>query len=42
MKKLLNIAFKDLTVTFRDRGAVIYMLATPFLLTLAMAFASVA
>ena len=39
MKKLLNIAFKDLTVTFRDRGAVIYMLATPFLLTLAMAFA---
>ncbi len=39
MNKLLNIAFKDLTVTFRDRGAVIYMLATPFLLTLAMAFA---
>ena len=39
MKKLLNIAFKDLTVTFRDRGAVIYMVATPFLLTLAMAFA---
>ena len=39
MKKLLNIAFKDLTVVFRDRGAVIYMLATPFLLTLAMAFA---
>ncbi|HEY4722588.1 MAG TPA: hypothetical protein VII92_12115, partial [Anaerolineae bacterium] len=39
MKKFLNIAFKDLTVVFRDRGAVIYMLATPFLLTLAMAFA---
>ena len=39
MKKLLNIALKDLTVVFRDRSALIAMLATPFLLTLAMAFA---
>jgi ABC-2 type transport system permease protein len=39
MKKLLNVALKDLTVAFRDPSALIWMLATPFLLTLAMAFA---
>ncbi len=39
MKKLINVALKDLTVAFRDPAALIWMLATPFLLTLAMAFA---
>jgi ABC-2 type transport system permease protein len=39
MKKLLNVAFKDLTIAFRDPSALIWMLATPFLLTLVMAFA---
>ncbi len=39
MKKLLNVALKDLRVVFRDSTALIWMLATPFLLTLVMAFA---
>lgn len=39
MSKLLNIAWKDLWVTFRDPGALIMMLATPFVLTLVIAFA---
>jgi ABC-2 type transport system permease protein len=39
MKKLLNVALKDLRVAFRDPAALIGMLATPFLLTLVMAFA---
>jgi len=39
MKKLLNVAWKDLIITFRDQSALIMMLATPFALTLAMAFA---
>ena len=39
MKKLLNVAWKDLLITFRDPAALITMLLTPFLLTLAMAFA---
>ncbi|MGI6208074.1 MAG: ABC transporter permease [Anaerolineae bacterium] len=39
MRKVLLIARKDLLVAFRDTGAVIYMLLTPFALTLAIAFA---
>lgn len=39
MKKILALAWKDLTLTFRDPAAVIMMLATPFALTLVMAFA---
>jgi ABC-2 type transport system permease protein len=39
MKKLLNVAWKDLLITFRDPAALVMMLLTPFLLTLAMAFA---
>ena len=39
MKKLLTIAWKDLTLTFRDTSALLMMLVTPFALTLAMAFA---
>lgn len=36
MKKTLQIGWKDLTVIFRDRAALILMLGAPFLLTLAM------
>ncbi len=36
MKKLLAIAWKDLLIIFRDRAALILMLAAPFALTLAM------
>lgn len=36
MFKLLLIGFKDVTLAFRDRAALILMLAAPFLLTLAM------
>jgi ABC-2 type transport system permease protein len=39
MKKLLNIAFKDLKIMFRDPSALVWMLAMPIALTLAMAFA---
>lgn len=38
MKKVFSIAWKDLIVTFRDRAALILMLAAPFALTLAMGF----
>jgi ABC-2 type transport system permease protein len=37
--KALNIAWKDLRVAFRDPAAVVLMLVTPFLLTLAFGFA---
>lgn len=36
MKKILQIGWKDLTVIFRDRAALILMLGAPFLLTLGM------
>jgi ABC-2 type transport system permease protein len=39
MRKVLNIAAKDLLVVFRDPGALVMMLVTPFALTLAIAFA---
>ncbi len=39
MKKILVIAWKDLTVTFRDRSALLIMLVTPIALTLAIGFA---
>ena len=39
MKKLINVARKDLMIVFRDPAALIMMLATPFALTLAVAFA---
>jgi ABC-2 type transport system permease protein len=39
MKKLLNIALKDLTIMFRDPSSLVWMLAMPIGLTLAMAFA---
>lgn len=36
MKKILLIGWKDLTLAFRDRAALILMLAAPFVLTLGM------
>jgi ABC-2 type transport system permease protein len=39
MKKWLTIALKDLTIMFRDLAALVWMLAMPIALTLAMAFA---
>jgi ABC-2 type transport system permease protein len=36
MRKILAICLKDFTLTFRDRSALILMLAAPFLLTLGM------
>jgi ABC-2 type transport system permease protein len=39
MNKLLNIALKDLTIMFRDPSSLVWMLAMPIALTLAMAFA---
>ncbi len=39
MKKLFNIAFKDLKIMFRDSSALLWMLAMPVGLTLVMAFA---
>jgi ABC-2 type transport system permease protein len=39
MKKLLNIALKDLKVMFRDPSALVWMLVMPIALTLVMAFA---
>lgn len=38
MNKVFHIAWKDLIVTFRDRAALILMLAAPFVLTLGMGF----
>jgi ABC-2 type transport system permease protein len=38
MKKMLLIGFKDLTLMFRDRAALTFMLLAPFLLTLGMGF----
>ena len=37
MKKILLVAAKDLKLAFRDRAAIILMLAAPFLLTLGLA-----
>jgi len=39
MKKILNIAWKDLTLVLRDPPALLMMLATPFALTLVIGFA---
>jgi ABC-2 type transport system permease protein len=39
MKKLLNIALKDLRIMFRDPSALVWMLVMPIALTLVMAFA---
>lgn len=39
MRKVANIAWKDLTISFRDSTALIVMLAAPFALTLVTAFA---
>ncbi|NLS78284.1 MAG: ABC transporter permease [Chloroflexi bacterium] len=39
MRKILNIAWKDLISAFREPGVVIMMLVTPFALTLVMGFA---
>src|SRR5512140_1395176 len=39
MKKLLTIALKDLKIMFRDPSSLLWMLAMPIALTLAMAFA---
>jgi ABC-2 type transport system permease protein len=38
MKKLFLIGIKDLTLIFRDRAALIFMLLAPFLLTIGMGF----
>ena len=38
MKKILLIGRKDLTLAFRDRAALLLMLAAPFLLTLGLGF----
>jgi ABC-2 type transport system permease protein len=37
MKKILNLGWKDLVVLFRDRAALILILAAPFALTVGMA-----
>ncbi len=39
MRKLIVLAFKEVLLTFRDRGAIVTMLLTPLLLTLAIAAA---
>jgi ABC-2 type transport system permease protein len=39
LRKLLTIAWKDLTLVFRDPAALLIMLLTPFALTLVMNFA---
>ncbi|HBY08398.1 MAG TPA: hypothetical protein DEH22_11625, partial [Chloroflexi bacterium] len=39
MKKILNIAWKDLLITLSDPAALILTIATPFALTLVMIFA---
>lgn len=38
MKKILLIGWKDVTLAFRDRAALILMLAAPFLLTVGLGF----
>ncbi|HEY3343471.1 MAG TPA: ABC transporter permease, partial [Anaerolineaceae bacterium] len=38
MKKILLIGWKDVTLAFRDRAALIFILAAPFLLTLGLGF----
>lgn len=38
MRKILLIGWKDLTLAFRDRAALVLMLAAPFLLTLGLGF----
>ena len=38
MKKVFLIGWKDVTLAFRDRAALILMLAAPFLLTVGLAF----
>jgi len=38
MKKVLLIGWKDVTLAFRDRAALILMLAAPFLLTVGLGF----
>ncbi len=38
MNKILTIALKDVTLAFRDRAALILMLAAPFVLTLGLGF----
>ncbi len=38
MKKLILIGLKDLTIIFRDRAALTFMLLAPFLLTLGLGF----
>lgn len=38
MRKLLLIGWKDVTLAFRDRAALVLMLAAPFLLTLGLGF----
>ena len=38
MKKILLIGRKDLTLAFRDRAALLLMLAAPFALTLGLGF----
>lgn len=40
MRKILLIGWKDLRLAFRDRTALLLMLAAPFLLTLGLAFVS--
>ncbi len=39
MKKILNIAWKDILITFRDVSGLLIMLVTPFALTLVIGFA---
>src|SRR5512135_3151635 len=38
MKKIFLIGWKDVTLAFRDRAALILMLAAPFALTLGLGF----
>lgn len=40
MKKIMLIGFKDLTLAFRDRAALVLMLLAPFLLTVGLGFIS--
>src|SRR5204862_6482378 len=40
MKKIFIIGWKDFTVIYRDRAALILMLAAPFVLTLGLGFVS--
>ena len=42
MRKLFLIALKDLRLIFRDRSALVLMLAAPFVLTLGMGAVTVA